>query len=64
MPNPLITLDQLRLLKYDNIVSKMYKTNFDINMKAEKKFYTEISRYSFNWTSGGQYSKKKIGKAD
>ena len=59
MPKPLITMDQLKLLKYDNIVSKKYKTNFDINMNANKKFTEEINRYSFNWTSGGQFSKKK-----
>ena len=60
MPKPLLTMDQLRLLKYDNIISKKYKNNFDIKMKANKKFYEEICRYSFNWTSGGQFSKKKI----
>ena len=62
MPNPLLTIDQLKLLKYDNIVSKKYKTNFDFKMKANKKFDEEINRYSFNWTSGGQFSKKKIQK--
>jgi len=62
MPKPLITLDQLKLLKYDNIASKKYKTNFDIKMDANKKFEEEIVRYSFNWTSGGQFSKKKINK--
>ena len=60
MPKPLLTLDQLRLLKYDNVVSKKYKTNFEIKMEANKKFEEEINRYSFNWTSGGQFSKKKI----
>ena len=60
MPKPLITLDQLKLLKYDNVVSKKYKTNFDLQMEANKKFEEEINRYSFNWTSGGQFSKKKI----
>ncbi len=62
MPNPLLTIDQLKLLKYDNVVSKKYKTNFDFKMKANKKFDEEINRYSFNWTSGGQFSKKKIQK--
>ena len=62
MPKPLLTMDQLRLLKYDNIVSKKYKTNFDFKMNANKKFDDEINRYSFNWTSGGQFSKKKINK--
>ena len=60
MPKPLLTIDQLKLLKYDNIVSQKYKTNFDLKMSANKKFDEEINRYSFNWTSGGQFSKKKV----
>ena len=60
MPKPLLTMDQLRLLKYDNIVSKKYKTNFDFKINANKKFEKEINQYSFNWTSGGQFSKKKL----
>ena len=59
MPKPLLTIDQLKLLKYDNIVSKKFKTNFDIGMEAKKKFDEEINHYSFNWTSGGQFSKGK-----
>ena len=38
-------------------------TKFGFGMFDEsnvKKFEEEISRYSFNWTSGGQFSKKKI----
>ena len=58
MPKPLLTIDQLKLLKYDNIISKKYKTNFDLKMDANKKFDEEIKRYSYNWTSGGQFSKK------
>ena len=64
MPKPLLTVDQLNLLKYDNIASKKYKTNFDFEMKANKKFDDEINRYSFNWTSGGQFSKKRIDKVN
>ena len=63
MPNPILTIDQLKLLKYDNVISKIYKTNFDLNMEANKKFEEEIIRYSFNWSSGGQFSKRKINKA-
>ena len=59
MPKPLLTMDQLKLLKYDNVVSNKYKTNFDLKMEANKYFDDEINRYSFNWTSGGQFSKKK-----
>ncbi len=62
MPKPLLTIDQLKLLKYDNIVSKTYKNNFDHKMNAYKKFDEEIKRYSYNWTSGGQFSKKIIDK--
>ena len=62
MPKPLLTVDQLKLLKYDNIISNKYKTNFDLKMDANKKFEEEINQYSFNWTSGGQFSKKKISK--
>jgi NADH dehydrogenase len=64
MPKPLLTLDQLRLLRYDNIVSKKYKTNFDLKMYANKKFDEEINRYSYNWTIGGQFSKKRIDKVN
>ena len=64
MPKPLLTIDQLKLLKYDNIASKKYKTNFDIKINANKIFDQEINRYSFNWTAGGQFSKKKTHKSN
>ncbi len=62
MPKPLLTLDQLRLLKYDNVISGTYQTNLDFGMQANKKFEEEINQYSFNWTSGGQFSKTKLIK--
>ena len=58
MPKPLITIDQLKLLKYHNVASNKYKTNFDIKIDATKKFENEINKYSYNWTRGGQFSKK------
>ncbi len=58
IPKPLITTDQLNLLKYDNILSGNYKTNLDLGIKAIKKFEVEIESYSFNWKTGGEYSKK------
>ncbi len=64
MPKPLLTMDQLNLLKYDNITSKKYRTNFDLKMDACKEFENEINHYSYNWTSGGQFSKKKINKVN
>ena len=38
MPNPLLTEDQLKLLKYDNITSGKYKTNSDIGVPSKKLF--------------------------
>ena len=60
MPNPLITLDQIKLLKYDNIPSRKYKTNFELGIKANRIFDEELQKYSFNWRDGGQYSRDKV----
>ena len=57
-PKPILTTDQLKLLKYDNIISGKYKTNFDLGINSNKKFENEIAKYSFNWKKGGQFSKK------
>ena len=57
LPNPLLTEDQLILLKYDNINSGINKTNFDLGILSNKKFEQEINKYSFNWRTGGQFSK-------
>ena len=62
LPNPLITQDQLNLLNYSNIASNKYKTNFDFGINANKKFEVEIEKYSFNWKTGGQFSKKIFNK--
>ena len=62
MPNPLITVDQINLLKYDNIPSGKYKTNFDLGLNANRIFDEEIEKYSFNWRSGGQFSRNKFLK--
>ena len=59
MPNPLLTEDQLRLLKYDNILSKKYKSNFDIGIPSKRYFDLEVKKYSFMWREGGQFSTEK-----
>ena len=59
LPNPLLTEDQLKLLKYDNINSGLYKTNFDLGFKTSKLFVDEINKYSYNWRSGGQFATKQ-----
>ena len=59
LPNPLITEDQLRLLKYDNITSGKYKNNFDIGLPSKKFFNDEVKKYAYMWRDGGQFSTKK-----
>ena len=56
-PNPLITRDQIKLLKYDNVLSGEFKSNIDLGFKAKLKFEDEIKKYSYMWKKGGQYSK-------
>ena len=58
-PKPLLTQDQLRLLKYDNIISGKYKTNFDIGLPSKKYFENEVKKYCFMWREGGQFSTEK-----
>ena len=59
LPNPLLTVDQLKLLKYDNIASGRYKTNSDIGIPSKRFFDQEVKKYSYMWKDGGQYSTDK-----
>ena len=59
LPKPLLTVDQLRLLKYDNISSGKYKTNSDIGMPSKKYFNEEVKKYCYMWRDGGQFSTDK-----
>jgi NADH dehydrogenase len=59
MPNPLLTRDQLKLLKYDNIVSGKYKTNSDIGVPSVRHFDEEVKKYCYMWREGGQFSTEK-----
>ena len=59
LPKPLLTRDQLRLLKYDNIASGKYKTNSDIGMPSKKYFNEEVKKYCYMWKEGGQFSTEK-----
>ena len=63
LPNPLLTEDQLIMLKYDNCKTKNYKNNFDLGYIPKRKFENEINKYSYNWKTGGQFATKaKINK--
>ena len=59
LPKPLLTVDQLKLLKYDNINSGKYKTNFDIGIPSVKFFDEEVKKYSYMWRVNGQFSTEK-----
>ena len=58
-PNPLLTRDQLRLLKYDNISSGKYKTNAGIGIPSLRFFDQEVKKYCYMWREGGQFSTEK-----
>ena len=58
-PKPLLTIDQLKLLKYDNIASKKYQTNSDIGAPSLRVFEQEVKKYCYMWREGGQFSTKK-----
>jgi uncharacterized protein YbjT (DUF2867 family) len=59
LPNPILTEDQLRLLKYDNVLSGKYKSNSDIGVPCKKYFNEEVKKYSYMWREGGQFSTEK-----
>jgi len=64
MPKPLLSRDQLRLLKYDNIASGKYKTNSDIGMPSKRYFNDEVKKYCYMWRDGGQFSTEKYSSND
>ena len=63
LPSPLITRDQLRLLKYDNIPSGKYKTNSEIGIPGKRYFEDEVKKYCYMWKEGGQFSLEKYNHA-
>ena len=63
-PKPLLTLDQLKLLKYNNVSSKKYQTNSDIGVPSTRIFEQEVEKYCYMWREGGQFSTKKYNRAN
>ena len=59
MPKPLLTRDQLKLLKYDNVLSGKYKSNSDIGVPSLRNFDEEVKKYCYMWREGGQFSTEK-----
>ena len=64
LPKPLLTEDQLRLLRYDNIPSGKYKTNSDIGLPSKLYFKEEVKKYSYMWRDGGEFSTEKYNFKD
>ena len=60
LPKPLITNDQLNLLKYDNVLSGKYKSNIDFDFNCTSRFIDEVNKYSYMWKNEGEYSKKRV----
>ena len=59
LPYPLLTSDQLKLLKYDNVFSNNFKNNLDIGVPSKKFFREEVKKYCYMWRDGGQFSTEK-----
>ena len=64
LPNPILTEDQLRLLKYDNVLSGKYKSNSDMGVPSKKYFNEEVKKYAYMWKEGGQFSTEKYSTED
>jgi uncharacterized protein YbjT (DUF2867 family) len=58
-PKPILTFDQLKLLRYDNVPSKKYQTNSEIGVPSTRIFELEVEKYCYMWREGGQFSTKK-----
>ena len=59
MPKPILTRDQLKILKYDNVLSGKYKSNSDIGVPSLRYFDEEVKKYCYMWREGGQFSTEK-----
>ncbi len=59
LPKPLLTRDQLRLLRYDNVLTGKYKSNSEIGVPSVRYFDEEVKKYCYMWRDGGQFSTEK-----
>ena len=59
LPTPPLTRDQLRLLKYDNVLTGKYKSNSEIGVPSVRYFDEEVKKYCYMWRDGGQFSTEK-----
>ena len=56
MPNPLLTPDQVEILKYNNIVSGEHPTLKDLGISG-KTIQSVLPRYIYRFRTGGQFSR-------
>ena len=54
MPNPLLTSDQVDMLKYNNIVSGEYPTLEDLGIRG-KTIQSILPKYIYRFRTGGQF---------
>ncbi len=54
LPKPLLTRDQVELLKYDNVVSGNYLSLKDLNIEGET-IQNILPTYIYRFRSGGQF---------
>ena len=53
-PNPLLTSDQVEILKYNNIVSGKYPTLEDLGISGET-VQNILPKYIYRFRAGGQF---------
>ena len=63
LPKPPLTRDQLRLLKYDNVLTGKYKSNSEIGVPSVRYFDEEVKKYCYMWRDGGQFSTDKYSSS-
>ena len=56
MPTPLLTPDQVEMLKYNNVVSGEYKTLKNLKIQPTT-IQSILPKYIYRFRSGGEFSK-------
>jgi len=56
LPTPLLTADQVTMLRYDNVVSGEYKTLKNLKIKSTT-IQSILPKYIYRFRSGGEFSK-------
>ena len=54
MPNPLLTPDQVELLKYNNVVSQDHSTLKDLGITGTS-IHSILPKYIYRFRAGGQF---------